>query len=143
MAVEEKKNDTMQLLENRASTKAKLQHYDTMMEQTKVQRAQMNQRLIEMKSNSGEQEAQLKKYEEDFLAVQAEIEKHQAESNRLEDEIEQLQKQLKDQNEQLQIGQTTFHREKSRLESLRNLTERYDGYGGRRASWGSGGLDQS
>ena len=63
-------------------------------------------------------------------AVQAEIEKHQAESNRLEDEIEQLQKQLKDQNEQLQIGQTTFHREKSRLESLRNLTERYDGYGG-------------
>ena len=65
-----------------------------------------------------------------FLAVQAEIEKHQAESNRLEDEIEQLQKQLKDQNEQLQIGQTTFHREKSRLESLRNLTERYDGYGG-------------
>ena len=120
----------MQLLENRAVTKAKLQHYDTMMEQTKVQRAQMNQRLIEMKSNSGEQEAQLKKYEEDFLAVQAEIEKHQAESNRLEDEIEQLQKQLKDQNEQLQIGQTTFHREKSRLESLRNLTERYDGYGG-------------
>lgn len=78
----------MQLLENRAVTKAKLQHYDTMMEQTKVQRAQMNQRLIEMKSNSGEQEAQLKKYEEDFLAVQAEIEKHQAESNRLEDEIE-------------------------------------------------------
>ena len=130
VAVEEKKNDTMQLLENRASTKAKLQHYDTMMEQTKVQRAQMNQRLIEMKSNSGEQEAQLKKYEEDFLAVQREIEKHQAESNRLEDEIEQLQKQLKDQNEQLQIGQTTFHREKSRLESLRNLTERYDGYGG-------------
>lgn len=130
VAVEKKKNDTMQLLENRASTKAKLQHYDTMMEQTKVQRAQMNQRLIEMKSNSGEQEAQLKKYEEDFLAVQAEIEKHQAESNRLEDEIEQLQKQLKDQNEQLQIGQTTFHREKSRLESLRNLTERYDGYGG-------------
>ena len=91
VAVEEKKNDTMQLLENRASTKAKLQHYDTMMEQTKVQRAQMNQRLIEMKSNSGEQEAQLKKYEEDFLAVQKEIEKHQAESNRLEDEIEQLQ----------------------------------------------------
>ena len=130
VAVEEKKNDTMQLLENRASTKAKLQHYDTMMEQTKVQRAQMNQRLIEMKSNSGEQEAQLKKYEEDFLAVQKEIEKHQAESNRLEGEIEQLQKQLKDQNEQLQIGQTTFHREKSRLESLRNLTERYDGYGG-------------
>ena len=130
VAVEEKKMIRCSYWKIVLQQKRSCKHYDTMMEQTKVQRAQMNQRLIEMKSNSGEQEAQLKKYEEDFLAVQAEIEKHQAESNRLEDEIEQLQKQLKDQNEQLQIGQTTFHREKSRLESLRNLTERYDGYGG-------------
>ena len=32
-------------------------------------------------------------------------------------------------NEQLRIGQTAFHREQSRLESLKNITERYDGYG--------------
>lgn len=128
--VEEKKNDTMQLLENRASTKAKLQHYDTMLEQTKVQRAQMNQRLIEMKSNSGEQEAQLKQYEEEVSAVQKEIAAYQDKGSLLEQEIAALQDRLKDQNEQLRIGQTTFHREQSRLESLRNLTERYDGYGG-------------
>ena len=29
----------------------------------------------------------------------------------------------------LEQGQTAFHREQSRLESLKNLTERYDGYG--------------
>ena len=129
-AVEKKKNDTMQLLENRASTKAKLQHYDTMLEQTKVQRAQMNQRLIEMKSNSGEQEAQLNRYEEEVRTVQKEIAAYQDESNLLEQEIATLQVRLKEQAEQLQIGQTTFHRAQSRLESLRNLTERYDGYGG-------------
>ena len=130
IAVEEKKNGTMQLLENRASTKAKLQHYDTMLEQTKVQRAQMNQRLIEMKSNSGEQEAQLQQYEREVLAVQKEITAYQDKSSLLEREIDKLQESLKDQSEQLRIGQTTFHREQSRLESLRNLTERYDGYGG-------------
>ena len=27
------------------------------------------------------------------------------------------------------MGQTSYHREESRLESLKNLTERYDGYG--------------
>ena len=27
------------------------------------------------------------------------------------------------------IGQTAYHRESSRLESLKNITERYDGYG--------------
>ena len=28
------------------------------------------------------------------------------------------------------MGQTAYHREESRLESLKNITERYDGYGG-------------
>ena len=32
-------------------------------------------------------------------------------------------------NENLRNGQNAYHREYSRLESLRNLTERYDGYG--------------
>ena len=32
-------------------------------------------------------------------------------------------------NQQLEVGQTAYHREASRLESLRNITERYDGYG--------------
>ena len=31
--------------------------------------------------------------------------------------------------EKLRIGQTAYHRESSRLESLKNITERYDGYG--------------
>ena len=29
----------------------------------------------------------------------------------------------------MRIGQTAYHRESSRLESLKNITERYDGYG--------------
>ena len=33
------------------------------------------------------------------------------------------------QTEQFRIGQTAYHREQSRLESLKNITERYDGYG--------------
>ena len=29
----------------------------------------------------------------------------------------------------MEIGQTAYHREESRLESLKNITERYEGYG--------------
>ena len=46
-----------------------------------------------------------------------------------EREIEQYQTQLSGMQEKLRIGQTAYHRESSRLESLKNLTERYDGYG--------------
>ena len=48
---------------------------------------------------------------------------------RLEKEIYEIQDQLKKQNSQMEIGQTAYHREASRLESLKNITERYDGYG--------------
>ena len=37
--------------------------------------------------------------------------------------------ELKEKQEKLRIGQTAYHRESSRLESLKNITERYDGYG--------------
>ena len=40
-----------------------------------------------------------------------------------------IQEKLKEQKVQLEKQQTSYHREASRLESLRNLTERYDGYG--------------
>ena len=38
-------------------------------------------------------------------------------------------KTLAAQTEKFRIGQTAYHREQSRLESLKNITERYDGYG--------------
>ena len=41
----------------------------------------------------------------------------------------QLQQILIEQNKKVETGQAAYHREASRLESLKNITERYDGYG--------------
>ena len=46
-----------------------------------------------------------------------------------EQNIAEFQRQLDEKQEKLRIGQTAYHRESSRLESLKNITERYDGYG--------------
>ena len=40
-----------------------------------------------------------------------------------------IRQRYPEENQQLEVGQTAYHREASRLESLRNITERYDGYG--------------
>lgn len=40
-----------------------------------------------------------------------------------------MQTKISKESQKLQIGQSAFHREQSRLESLKNITERYDGYG--------------
>lgn len=41
-----------------------------------------------------------------------------------------MQQQITISRKRLEDGQTAYHREASRLESLQNLAERYDGYGG-------------
>ena len=57
------------------------------------------------------------------------IDSMNAECIRLDGEVQKLQDKLKEQSRQMEIGQTAYHREASRLESLKNITERYDGYG--------------
>ena len=51
------------------------------------------------------------------------------EYRKVEREVGSLRSQMEEQNKKLEQGQTAYHREASRLESLRNIAERYEGYG--------------
>ena len=127
--VEQWKQDIMDVLNHRAGTKAKMQHFDTLLEQMRVRKAEMNQKLIEISSDVSVQDETIQKHERELKGITEEIESYVAEVKEQEKKIESLQKTLAKQTEQLRIGQTAYHREASRLESLKNITERYDGYG--------------
>lgn len=128
-SIENNKADIMELLSNRASTKAKIQRYDTMLEQIQVRKTQMNQRVIEMESEASIQSEYLKEHQAKLKEISEEIIAYTEQNNQYEEKIKELQQKLTVQTEQFRIGQTAYHREQSRLESLRNITERYDGYG--------------
>ena len=64
-----------------------------------------------------------------FEEITAEIQAFQDLISVNEQNIAEFQRQLDEKQEKLRIGQTAYHRESSRLESLKNITERYDGYG--------------
>ncbi len=128
-AVESGKNQIIELLGNRSSTKAKIQKYDTMMEQIEVRKSEMYQKLIAIKSDSDEQEELLAQYEGDLKDISSTILGYVKENEGYESKISKLQVEISKKTEQLRNEQTAFHRESSRLESLKNLTERYDGYG--------------
>ena len=76
------------------------------------------------------QEELLKAREEELAAVQKELQEKNAEREAAEKKIAGLQQQITICRKRLEDGQTAYHREASRLESLQNLAERYDGYGG-------------
>ena len=128
-AVEDGKNEIIEILNSRATTKGKAQRFDAMMEQLDIRKAEVSQRILRLKSEDAILESDREKAQKQYDTVTNVIQSTNAECVRLDEEIHQIQEKLKKQNSQMEIGQTAYHREASRLESLRNITERYDGYG--------------
>ena len=127
--MDQAKADIIDLLNHRASTKGNIQRYDTMLEQVQIRKAQLSSRLLQLKSEEAQQKEETDVFDEKLRAVSEKIRELSEQSQQENDTHEKLQTKIREVNGLLEQGQTAFHREQSRLESLKNLTERYDGYG--------------
>ena len=102
--IEEKKQEIMDLLGNRATTQAKIQHYDTTKEQITVRKAELARNILEV-SEEGERLAErLREYEEELRKIQETIRGYNAQITENEQQIERLQKELSEKQEKLRIG---------------------------------------
>ena len=128
-AVEEGKNEIIELLNSRANTKGQAQRFAALMEQADIQKAEISQQVLKLMGEEEQQKEDYSKARETYEAVSDRIRRMNQECGRLDGEIQKIQEELKKQNAQMEIGQTAYHREASRLESLKNLAERYDGFG--------------
>ena len=128
-AVEDGKNEIIEILNSRANTKGKAQRFDAMKEQLDIRKAGISQRILSLKTQEEEQQSAIDQAQKEYDTITKTIQETREEGSRLTKEIHAIQETLKQQNTQLEKEQTSYHREASRLESLRNITERYDGYG--------------
>ena len=90
----------------------------------------MAQRLLKFKSDESVQDEQLKAEREKLDAVEAEINRLMGERTAAEENIAGLEQEVRRLNKNLNDTQQQYHTSYTRLESLRNLAERYEGYGG-------------
>ncbi len=127
--IEEGKSEIIELLNNKASTKARQQRYDTMQEQVNIRKAQLNKRLLEQKSEEEELQSVIAACEGKFKQAQEAYQKLEQERQRLEQKGKEWQEKRAKALEQQEQDTLRYHRGKSRLESLINIAERYDGYG--------------
>ena len=127
--IEEGKNEIIELLNRKASTKGKMQRYDAMLEQIGIRKASLSQRILKLKSDESEQQEIIKEHQEKYQEISGQMDQLNQSYQKTEQEMVSIRKLLEDQNRQMEIGQTAYHREESRLESLKNITERYEGYG--------------
>ena len=72
-SVDEKKNHIMEILNNRASTKAQIQKFDTMMEQIQVRKSQINREILANDSEIAEENESLNKFQMELKVISDKI----------------------------------------------------------------------
>lgn len=127
--IEEGKNEIIELLNHKASTKARQQRYDTMQEQVNIRKAQLSKRLLEQKSEEEELQAVVEECQKRYEEAKAEYTRLIEEEQKLESSRREWQTKQEEAKNALEQDTARYHREQSRLESLVNIAERYDGYG--------------
>ena len=127
--IENGKNELIQLLNQKASIKARIQRNDTMVEQINIRRAQLNQRLLARKSEETDLESVLEEYQLKLDETNQEIAKLREKSAKMENERREWKQKSIETTKTLEESLAKYHKNQSRLESLKNIAERYDGYG--------------
>ncbi len=119
----------MELLNNRASIKSKEQRLETMLEQTNIRKAKLTQRLLERKTREADFDVAVSLAEEEFKNTQSILLELQAKDKEFAEKAVEWRNKGKKNSEDLQLKKDEFARVQTRLESIKNIAERYEGYG--------------
>ena len=127
--IEECNNGIYEYLNINSGIKGNIQRYETMLEQNTLRKSELNQKIIKNKSDEISYSESIEKCNHDLKSISDEIIHHTEESNSIENKILETQNDIDQISAEYSDVQGHFLREKSRLDSLINLTERYEGYG--------------
>ena len=127
--IETSKTEIIDLLNEKSGVMAKIQRYDAMLEQVNIKKAELNQKLLKSQSDKELQDKIIADLEEEMRQVNDEIISLSSKATEFEERLSRISvnssKLLKEREEK----QRRYHQISSNLEALKNMTERYEGYG--------------
>lgn len=127
--IEEGKTGIIDTLNQRAELTAKQQRYKTMLEQVDLRRSEVSQRLLKIKSDEALQDEQQKAEEEKLSRLEAELEGLLSRQQKLEKEGAAREQETIRLARALEEKYKEYQASYAKLDSLKNIAERYDGYG--------------
>ncbi len=127
--IEMNKNKIIQTLNDRANIKSKMGSFDAMMEQLRIRKAELNSRLLRAKSDEAERDAEIKALQEEFKKINDEIIDTNNHLTQMDEEHVTFRERLMKKDEEIRTIQSKYQSLKSKLDTITNLTERYEGYG--------------
>ena len=127
--IEVNKNKIIQTLNDRANIKSKMSSFDTMMEQLRIRKAELNSRLLRAKSDEAERDAEIQALQDEFKRINDEIIDTNNHLTQMDEDNGAFRQKLSGKDEEIRTLQSKYQSLKSKLDTITNLTERYEGYG--------------
>lgn len=127
--IEAAQKEMYEILDEKTNIKTENQRYETMLEQINIRKAELNAKVIQGKSEEALQNDVIKELSSDEASIQQEIDSISNDIKKYEEAIAGQREHIANLTSDIDKTQQQYHREKSRLESLKNIAERYDGYG--------------
>ena len=118
----------IEILNERATIKADISGIETSIEQKNIRLSELNAKLLTAKSIEEKQNSEVRKFEEEFNKITEEIAELNQKGKELDAKTSSFHDELANADDRLKEVQSKYHQEKSRLDAISNISERYDGF---------------
>ena len=127
--IEDYNNKIIDVLSLKTKTTADNQKFQTMLEQKNIRKAELNSIIIHKKSEENLADNSINEFSDQLVKADNKINNLTEQINDVNQGIFTNKNKITELTSIIDKEQTQYHREKSKLESLIAITERYDGYG--------------
>ena len=127
--IDSQNSDIIEFLNEAANIKGRMQRYETMQEQTQIRQSELNQKLIALQSEESSEGELVEAFKKEAQGIELELERLQAEQSACQKRAARITDDLMKCREAFNAAEKSFHEESARYQTLKNITERYDGYG--------------
>ena len=126
--VEEANNDILQLANLNGHLKTNIEHTDTVLEQQTVRRAELSSRLLSLKSDEADSAELVADLKKKYDSVTLRIKEKEDERSKEQKNILDLDRDRKKLSSDIDLANHEYLSLRSRLEALRQISERYEGF---------------
>ena len=127
--IDSQNSDIIEFLNETANIKGRMQRYETMQEQTQIRQSELDQKLIALQSEESSEGELVEAFQKEAQGVAIELERIQAEQAACKKRAAKISDDLMKCRDAFNAAEKSFHEESARYQTLKNITERYDGYG--------------
>ncbi|MBR0153973.1 MAG: chromosome segregation protein SMC, partial [Lachnospiraceae bacterium] len=113
-----------------SDNKAALEKSNTLLEQNRLRRQELLDKISDREQTMKRLGEEARKQEQEVAALKSRLARYEMSNETAEEERVEIEKTLDEKRPALRSGQEELQRQMLRLEQVRNLAERYEGYGG-------------